>query len=176
MRTRTLILAILLAFATATTALAQHADVVPYAASGKLLTGSHNDATLEDNLESRVFGYDVFISFALGGPPRGTQSYASDLARRLRERDFTVFFSEDEASPGAELDAVPRGDALQTLQHGLRSRADMEIDVVEQRLRRKLAPHTRAAAQGIERGGESHPFANARVHQPPHADPVDREE
>lgn len=47
---------------------------------------------------SRLFGYDVFISFALGGPTRGSQSYASDLAR-LRERDLSVFFSEDEAPP-----------------------------------------------------------------------------
>jgi hypothetical protein len=31
---------------------------------------------------ARLFGYDIFISFALGEPPRGTQSYASDLARR----------------------------------------------------------------------------------------------
>lgn len=53
---------------------------------------------------ARLFGYAVFISFALGPPPRGTQSYASDLARRLRERDFTVFFSEDEAPPGEQLD------------------------------------------------------------------------
>jgi hypothetical protein len=52
---------------------------------------------------SRLFGYDVFISFALGGPPRGSQSYASDLARRLRERDLTVFFSEDELPPGEPL-------------------------------------------------------------------------
>lgn len=52
---------------------------------------------------SRLFGYDLFISFALGGPPRGTQSYASDLARRLRERDLSVFFSEDEAPPGEPL-------------------------------------------------------------------------
>src|SRR5262249_14485089 len=52
---------------------------------------------------TRAFGYDMFISFALGPPPRGTQSYASDLARRLRERDFTVFFSEDEAPPGEPL-------------------------------------------------------------------------
>ena len=56
----------------------------------------------------RLFGYDIFISFALGSPPRGTQSYASDLARRLRERDFTVFFSEDEAPPGEELDGSLR--------------------------------------------------------------------
>ena len=42
------------------------------------------------------------VSFALGPPPRGTHSYASDLARRLRERDFTVFFSEDEAAPGEQ--------------------------------------------------------------------------
>src|SRR5262245_49024362 len=57
---------------------------------------------------ARLFGYDVFISFALGPPPRGTQSYASDLARRLRERDFTVFFSEDEAPPGEQLDSSLR--------------------------------------------------------------------
>lgn len=57
---------------------------------------------------ARLFGYDVFISFALGGPPRGTQSYASDLARRLRERDLSVFFSEDEAPPGSPLSATLR--------------------------------------------------------------------
>lgn len=61
---------------------------------------------------SRLFGWDVFVSFALGSPPRGSRAYASDLARRLRERDFTVFFSEDEASPGGELD--------RTLQDALR--------------------------------------------------------
>jgi hypothetical protein len=33
---------------------------------------------------ARLFGYDIFISFALGSPPRGTQSYASDLARQRR--------------------------------------------------------------------------------------------
>ena len=58
------------------------------------------------NNAARVFGYDVFISFALGPPPRGTHSYASDLARRLRERDFTVFFSEDETAPGERLDST----------------------------------------------------------------------
>lgn len=52
---------------------------------------------------SRLFGYDVFVSFALGAPPRGSQSYASDLARRLRECDLSVFFSEDEAPPGEPL-------------------------------------------------------------------------
>lgn len=57
---------------------------------------------------ARLFGYDIFISFALGPLPRGTQSYASDLARRLRERDFTVFFSEDEAPPGERLDSSLR--------------------------------------------------------------------
>jgi hypothetical protein len=33
-------------------------------------------------------------------------SYASDLARRLCERDFIVFFSEDEAPPGEQLDGA----------------------------------------------------------------------
>ena len=56
------------------------------------------------SIAARLFGYDLFFSFALGPPPRGTLSYASDLARRLRERDFTVFLSEDEAPPGEHLD------------------------------------------------------------------------
>jgi hypothetical protein len=55
---------------------------------------------------ARLFGYDIFLSFALGPPPRGTHSYASDLARRLRDRDFNVFFSEDEAPPGEQLDST----------------------------------------------------------------------
>lgn len=54
----------------------------------------------------RIFGYDFFISFKLGSPPIGSQSYASDLARRLRELDYTVFFSEEEAPPGAKLDSI----------------------------------------------------------------------
>jgi hypothetical protein len=58
------------------------------------------------NNAARLFGYDVFISFALGPPPRGTHSYASDLARCLRECDFTVFFSEDVAAPGEQLDST----------------------------------------------------------------------
>ncbi len=53
---------------------------------------------------ARLFGYDIFLSFALGVAPRGARAYASDLARRLRERGFTVFFSEDEAPAGGELD------------------------------------------------------------------------
>ena len=53
---------------------------------------------------SRLFGYDVFLSFALGPAPRGSHSYASDLARRLEQRDFTVFFSEEEMPPGEQLD------------------------------------------------------------------------
>lgn len=64
--------------------------------------------TPKRNNAVRLFGYDIFVSFALGPQPRGTHSYASDLARRLRERDFTVFFSEDEASPGERLDSTLR--------------------------------------------------------------------
>ena len=52
----------------------------------------------------RIFGYDFFISFKLGPPPIGAQIYNSDLARRLRELDFTVFYSEEEALPGEKLD------------------------------------------------------------------------
>jgi hypothetical protein len=55
---------------------------------------------------SRLFGYDFFVSFKMGHPPIGTQSYASDLARRLRELDFTIFFSEEEAPPGERLDTT----------------------------------------------------------------------
>ncbi len=69
---------------------------------------SAGDVAPRRSFASRLFGYDLFISFALGPPPRGTQSYASDLARRLRERDFTVFFSEDEAPPGEQLDSTLR--------------------------------------------------------------------
>jgi len=50
---------------------------------------------------SRLFGHARFISFALGPAPRGTQSYASDLARNLTDLDFAVFFSEAEAAPGS---------------------------------------------------------------------------
>lgn len=53
-----------------------------------------------------LFGYDFFVSFTLGPPPRGTQAYAADLARQLRARDYSIFFSEDEAPPGAVLDDV----------------------------------------------------------------------
>lgn len=57
---------------------------------------------------AKLFGYDIFISFALGSPPRGTHSYASGLARRLRELDYTVFFSEDQAPVGSKLDSTLR--------------------------------------------------------------------
>jgi hypothetical protein len=67
---------------------------------------ARKSSTPRRNNAARLFGYDVFISFALGAPPRGTHSYASDLARRLRERDITVFFSEDEAAPGEQLDSA----------------------------------------------------------------------
>ncbi|HEU0203817.1 MAG TPA: hypothetical protein VFR86_25690, partial [Burkholderiaceae bacterium] len=62
------------------------------AAAATAQLGAKTAPTRRD-FASRLFGYDVFISFALGPAPRGSLSYASDLARRLRERDFTVFFS-----------------------------------------------------------------------------------
>ena len=65
-------------------------------------------ATTKTSFASKVFGHDIFVSFALGPAPRGTHSYASDLARQLRERDFTVYFSEDEAAPGAPLNRTLR--------------------------------------------------------------------
>ena len=58
------------------------------------------------SFSSILFGYDFFNSFKLGPPPTGAQSYASDMARRLRERDFSVFFSEEVAAPGKKLDSV----------------------------------------------------------------------
>ena len=65
-------------------------------------------ARVKSSYAARLFGYDIFISFALGPPPRGTHSYASDLARRLRELDYTVFFSEDQAPVGSQLDSALR--------------------------------------------------------------------
>ena len=71
-------------------------------------------ASPKASFASRLFGYDVFISFALGGPPRGSQSYASDLARRLREQDLSVFFSEDEAPPGEPLSGTLKSALLRS--------------------------------------------------------------
>ncbi|HYP69203.1 MAG TPA: toll/interleukin-1 receptor domain-containing protein, partial [Thiobacillaceae bacterium] len=81
-------------------------------AAGRLAAGAIAKSTPKRSFASRLFGYDIFLSFALGSPPRGTLSYASDLARRLRERDFTVFFSEDEAPPGEQLDSTLRSALL----------------------------------------------------------------
>lgn len=65
-------------------------------------------AAPKSSLSAFMFGYDLFISFALGPSPRGTHSYASDLARRLRELDYSVFFSEDEAPVGSQLNSTLR--------------------------------------------------------------------
>src|SRR5262245_59054385 len=67
-----------------------------------------SQARASSGFAARLFGYDIFISFALGPAPRGTRSYAADLARRLRELGFTVFFSEEEAPAGSALDATLR--------------------------------------------------------------------
>lgn len=74
---------------------------------------------------AKFFGYDLFISFALGPPPRGTHSYASDLARRLRELDCTVFFSEDQAPVGTQLDSTLRKALLRS--HALVVVANREV-------------------------------------------------
>lgn len=55
---------------------------------------------------ARVIGYDFFVSFKLGNFPSGTQNYASDLASKLSELGFKVFFSEEEAPPGEQLNAT----------------------------------------------------------------------
>ncbi|ACF14667.1 WD-40 repeat protein [Chloroherpeton thalassium ATCC 35110] len=65
-----------------------------------------HDKKPKQSFASRVFGYDIFLSFALGPPPRGTQSYTANLAHRLQERNFSVFFSEKEAPPGEHLDST----------------------------------------------------------------------
>jgi len=83
--------------------------IVPPAAAG--VAGQDSPARPRPGWASILFGYDEFLSFALGPPPRGTQSYVSDLARQLRERDLVVFFSETEALPGSALDSTLR-DAL----------------------------------------------------------------
>lgn len=70
--------------------------------------------SMQRDWAARLFDYDVFISFALGAPPRGTQSYASDLARQLRERDLSVFYSEDEAAPGGQLTDTLRSALLRS--------------------------------------------------------------
>lgn len=56
----------------------------------------------------KLFGYDLFVSFALGPGPRGTRNYAVDLVRRLRELDFTVFLSEDETTAADNLSMAIR--------------------------------------------------------------------
>ncbi len=74
-----------------------------------MIGGTARSTVPKRSFASHRFGYDIFLSFGLGRlSPRGTHSYASDLARRLRERDFSVFFSEDEAPPGEQFDSTLR--------------------------------------------------------------------
>jgi hypothetical protein len=84
------------------------ADLAVPQGAPALTGGTARPTAPKRSFSSRLFGYDIFPSFALGPPPRGTHSYASDLAHRLRERDFSVFFSEDEAAPGEGLDSTLR--------------------------------------------------------------------
>jgi len=80
---------------------------LPVAASGRSHPAQQSKMrTLRFNW-ARPVGYDFLIAFKLGTfDEGGAQSYASDLARRLHERDFKVFFSEEEASLGEELDGT----------------------------------------------------------------------
>lgn len=62
-----------------------------------------------------LFGWDIFISFALGEPPRGTTEYARALNAALLARGLTVFFSEEAGLAGSHL-----GSALQAQLHRAR--------------------------------------------------------
>lgn len=95
----------------------------------------------------RLFGYDVFISFALGDPPRGSLAYAADLARRLQANDLTVFFSEQELLYGE-----PLSEALDT---ALRRSAMLVVIVNEATL-----ADPRWVRTEVER------FVSARPHRP----------
>jgi len=60
---------------------------------------------------SRLFGYDVFLSFAFGPSPRGTLA-TPPTSPRLGELDYGVFFREEEtpphrARPSARTGAAP---------------------------------------------------------------------
>ena len=73
-------------------------------AAGQLAAGAIPKRAPKRSFASRLLGYDIFLSFALGPPPRSTLSYAPDLARRLREHGFTVSFSEDKVPLSGHLD------------------------------------------------------------------------
>lgn len=91
----------------------RHSEDLRVPEGAQASTGGAVRASLpKRSFASRLFGYDIFLSFALSPPPRGTHSYASDLARRLRERDFNVFFREDEAPPGEQLGSTLRSALL----------------------------------------------------------------
>jgi hypothetical protein len=85
------------------------------------------------SIAARLFGYDVFISFALTGAERSTRNYAADLARRLRELDFTVFFSEEEAPAGDRLaePLLSKGRLAHRQILGMRSTASAERSPVD---------------------------------------------
>ncbi|MBL8342889.1 MAG: TIR domain-containing protein [Rubrivivax sp.] len=50
-----------------------------------------------------LFGWDAFVSFALGAAPRGATEYARRLHEALEAKGFTVFFSEEAGLAGSHL-------------------------------------------------------------------------
>ncbi len=95
----------------------------------------------------RLFGPDVFLSFALGDPPRGSAAYASDLARRLQARDISVYFSEEHLEYGdpltATLTTALRRSRLLVVIVNAATLADprwIEVEVEEFRKLRRRAP------------------------------------
>lgn len=99
MRSLSLKLAILIAIGGLSPAMAQHADVVPYSNNGKIVTGGHNDVTLEDTIELRVFGYDFgedpLDPYFIGDPGFNNGAFAIGIFPNdgLLPANFTLGFN-----------------------------------------------------------------------------------
>ena len=99
MRSLSLKLAILIAIGGLSPAMAQHADVVPYALNGKIATGGRNDVTLADTIELRVFGYDFgedpLDPYFIGDPGFNNGAFAIGIFPNdgLLPANFTLGFN-----------------------------------------------------------------------------------